>query len=183
MKRISLATNEEMFGDEDLESGDIGIKPENSDNVNLNLSYNEQFGKHAVYVEGGFIYRYTKDYIQRKLVDLGGGKSGAAYENHGRVETKGYTLSARYGFADWVSVGGNFTQMDVRDNVKTVSGWKYAGKSDLWRAVCPICLTDLLTLILRFTSINLWKKGNLLTVTYDNLLHAQLPALLGSIRK
>ena len=26
-----------MFGDEDLEMGDIGLKPENSDNINLNI--------------------------------------------------------------------------------------------------------------------------------------------------
>ena len=120
-KAYRLPTNEEMFGDEDLETGDISLKPENSDNVNLNLSYNETFGKHSVYVEGGLIYRNTKDYIQRNISDLSGGKYGATYVNHGRVETKGYNISVRYGFANWVSVGGNFTQMNVRDNVKTVT--------------------------------------------------------------
>ena len=121
-KAYRLPTNEEMFGDEDLETGDISLRPENSDNVNLNLSYNETFGKHSVYVEGGLIYRNTKDYIQRNISDLSGGKYGATYVNHGRVETKGYNISVRYGFANWVSVGGNFTQMNVRDNVKTVTG-------------------------------------------------------------
>ena len=120
-KAYRLPTNEEMFGDEDLETGDISLRPENSDNVNLNLSYNEIFGKHSVYVEGGLIYRNTKDYIQRNISDLSGGKYGATYVNHGRVETKGYNISVRYGFANWVSVGGNFTQMNVRDNVKTVT--------------------------------------------------------------
>ena len=120
-KAYRLPTNEEMFGDEDLETGDISLRPENSDNVNLNLSYNETFGKHSVYVEGGLIYRNTKDYIQRNISDLSGGKYGATYVNHGRVETKGYNISVRYGFANWVSVGGNFTQMNVRDNVKTVT--------------------------------------------------------------
>ena len=86
-KAYRLPTNEEMFGDEDLETGDISLKPENSDNVNLNLSYNETFGKHSVYVEGGLIYRNTKDYIQRNISDLSGGKYGATYVNHGRVET------------------------------------------------------------------------------------------------
>ena len=83
-KAYRLPTNEEMFGDEDLETGDISLKPENSDNVNLNLSYNETFGKHSVYVEGGLIYRNTKDYIQRNISDLSGGKYGATYVNHGR---------------------------------------------------------------------------------------------------
>ena len=51
-KAYRLPTIEEMFGNEDLEMGDIGIRPENSDNVNLNLSYNRTFGRHSVYVEG-----------------------------------------------------------------------------------------------------------------------------------
>ena len=50
-KAYRLPTIEEMFGNEDLEMGDIGIRPENSDNVNLNLSYNRTFGRHSVYVE------------------------------------------------------------------------------------------------------------------------------------
>ena len=78
-KAYRLPTIEEMFGDEDLELGDIGIKPENSDNLNLNLSYTRTFGKHSVYVEGGLIYRNTKDYIQRNIDDLSGGKSAASY--------------------------------------------------------------------------------------------------------
>ena len=73
-KAYRLPTIEEMFGDEDLEMGDISIRPENSDNINLNISYNKTFGKHSVYLEGGLIYRDTKDYIQRNIADLSGGK-------------------------------------------------------------------------------------------------------------
>ena len=96
-KAYRLPTIEEMFGNEDLEMGDIGIRPENSDNVNLNLSYNRTFGRHSVYVEGGLVYRNTKDYIQRNITDLSGGKSAATYINYGKVLTKGYNISARYG--------------------------------------------------------------------------------------
>lgn len=87
-KAYRLPTIEEMFGNEDLEMGDIGIRPENSDNVNLNLSYNRTFGRHSVYVEGGLVYRNTKDYIQRNITDLSGGKSAATYINYGKVLTK-----------------------------------------------------------------------------------------------
>ena len=58
-KAYRLPTIEEMFGDEDLEMGDISIRPENSDNINLNISYNKTFGKHSVYLEGGLVYRDT----------------------------------------------------------------------------------------------------------------------------
>lgn len=40
-KAYRLPTIEEMFGDEDLESGEVNIRPENSDNVNLNISYSK----------------------------------------------------------------------------------------------------------------------------------------------
>ena len=173
-KAYRLPTNEEMFGDEDLETGDISLKPENSDNVNLNLSYNETFGKHSVYVEGGLIYRNTKDYIQRNISDLSGGKYGATYVNHGRVETKGYNISVRYGFANWVSVGGNFTQMNVRDNVKTVTSGTNQ-ESLTYGARMPNLPYQFANSDVTFYWRNLWKKGNTLSVTYDNLYMHSFP--------
>lgn len=173
-KAYRLPTNEEMFGDEDLETGDISLKPENSDNVNLNLSYNETFGKHSVYVEGGLIYRNTKDYIQRNISDLSGGKYGATYVNHGRVETKGYNISVRYGFANWVSVGGNFTQMNERDNVKTVTSGTNQ-ESLTYGARMPNLPYQFANSDVTFYWRNLWKKGNTLSVTYDNLYMHSFP--------
>lgn len=173
-KAYRLPTNEEMFGDEDLETGDISLRPENSDNVNLNLSYNETFGKHSVYVEGGLIYRNTKDYIQRNISDLSGGKYGATYVNHGRVETKGYNISVRYGFANWVSVGGNFTQMNVRDNVKAVTSGTNQ-ESLTYGARMPNLPYQFANSDVTFYWRNLWKKGNTLSVTYDNLYMHSFP--------
>ncbi len=173
-KAYRLPTNEERFGDEDLETGDISLRPENSDNVNLNLSYNETFGKHSVYVEGGLIYRNTKDYIQRNISDLSGGKYGATYVNHGRVETKGYNISVRYGFANWVSVGGNFTQMNVRDNVKTVTSGTNQ-ESLTYGARMPNLPYQFANSDVTFYWRNLWKKGNTLSVTYDNLYMHSFP--------
>lgn len=173
-KAYRLPTNEEMFGDEDLETGDISLKPENSDNVNINLSYNEMFGKHSVYVEGGLIFRNTKDYIQRNISDLSGGKYGATYVNHGRVQTKGYNLSVRYGFASWVSVGGNFTQMNVRDNVKTVTSGT-SQESLTYGARMPNLPYRFANSDATFYWRNLGKKGNMLTVTYDNLYMHSFP--------
>lgn len=173
-KAYRLPTNEEMFGDEDLESGDIALKPENSDNLNLNLSYDEMFGKHSIYVESGVIYRNTKDYIQRNISDLSGGKYGATYVNHGRVLTKGFTFSARYGFVDWISVGGSFTQMNVRDNVKTVSNGSNQ-ESLTYKARIPNLPYQFANSDLTFYWRNLGKKGNMLTVTYDNLYMHSFP--------
>src|SRR5690606_14211456 len=105
------------FGDEDLESGRIGLKPEKSHNLNANLSYQFELGRNNLYVEGGLVYRDIEDYIRRNIEQLGGGKVGGTFVNHGKVLTKGYNLSARYHFAKRVIFGAGFTQMDVRDNV------------------------------------------------------------------
>jgi outer membrane cobalamin receptor len=173
-KAYRLPTNDEMFGDEDLESGDIALKPENSDNLNLNISYNELFGKHSIYVEGGVIYRNTKDYIQRNITTLGGGKYGASFVNHGRVETKGYTLSVRYGFAHRISVGGNLTQMDVRDNVRTVSSGTNQ-ESLTYGARMPNLPYRFANSDVSFYWRNLGRKNNLLTLIYDNLYMHSFP--------
>lgn len=165
-KAYRLPTIEEMFGNEDLEMGDIGIKPEKSDNVNLNVSYNKTLGKHGLYVEGGLIYRNTNDYIQRNITDLSGGKQAASYINYGKVLTKGYNLSARYSFSNWLSVGGNYTQMNVRDNQKTAIGSgaeNIAYKERMPNLPYRFADSDV-TLYWR----NLWKKGNTLIFTYDN---------------
>lgn len=88
-KACRLPTIEEMFGDEDLEMGDMSLKPESSHNINLNMSYSQVFGLHTVYAEAGFIYRDTRDYIQRNLLALSGGLTAATYINYGKVDTKG----------------------------------------------------------------------------------------------
>jgi outer membrane receptor protein involved in Fe transport len=168
-KAYRLPTIEEMFGDEDLESGDIGIRPEKSDNINLNLSYSRSFGKHSVYVEGGVVYRNTKDYIQRNIQDLSGGKEGATYTNYGKVLTKGYNVSARYGFGRWLSVGGNFTQMNVRDNEKMQIGSTGNSVENLgYKARIPNVPYQFADFDVNFYWRDLWKKGNMLSVTYDN---------------
>ena len=165
-KAYRLPTIEEMFGDEDLEMGDISIRPENSDNINLNISYNKAFGKHSVYLEGGLIYRDTKDYIQRNIADLSGGKMAATYINYGKVLTKGINASVRYGFSNWLSIGGNFTRMDVRDNQEMAIGTNQPNLAYKERMPnIPYMFADS---DINLYWHNLFEKGNTLTFTYDN---------------
>ncbi|MCD8137232.1 MAG: carboxypeptidase-like regulatory domain-containing protein [Parabacteroides gordonii] len=180
-KAYRLPTIEEMFGNEDLEMGDLSIKPENSDNINLNISYNRTFGKHTIYTEGGVIYRNTRDYIQRNITDLSGGKEAATYINYGKVLTKGYNISARYGFGNWLSIGGNFTQMNVRDNQKTAIG---SGANNIaYKQRMPNLPYRFADSDVTFYWRNLFEKGNTLTVSYDNqYLHefTYYPSIIGS---
>lgn len=165
-KAYRLPTIEEMFGDEDLEMGDVSIRPENSDNINLNISYNKTFGKHSIYLEGGLVYRDTKDYIQRNIADLSGGKMAATYINYGKVLTKGVNASIRYGFSNWLSIGGNFTRMDVRDNQEMAIGTNQPNLAYKERMPnIPYMFADS---DINLYWHNLFEKGNTLTFTYDN---------------
>lgn len=165
-KACRLPSIEEMFGDEDLEIGDMGLKPEMSHNINLNLSYNATFGLHSVYAEAGFIFRDTRDYIQRNLLSLSGGLTAATYVNYGKVRTTGFSASARYSFSKWVSVGGSFTSMDVRDNMPTLMGASVPNLSYKERMPnLPYIFSDS---DVSFYWNGLGRKSNVLTLTYDN---------------
>lgn len=169
-KAYRLPTIEEMFGDEDLEMGDVGIRPENSDNLNFNISYNALFGQskeHGIYIEAGLIFRNTDDYIQRNIVDMSGGKSAASYINYGRVKTWGGNLSLRYTFAKWLSVGGNLTYMDVRDNMPIALGttsMPNLGYKDRMPNI-PYLFADA---DITFTWHDCIWKEDTLSLTYDN---------------
>jgi outer membrane receptor protein involved in Fe transport len=165
-RALRLPTIEEMFGDEDLEMGDMGINPEKSHNVNFNLSWNGRYGQHGVYIEGGLVYRDTRDYIQRNITNLSGGKQAATYVNYGKVLTKGFTLSGRYSFDRWASIGGNLTSMSVRDNMKTLKGSSTENITYKDRVPnVPYLFSDI---DVNFYWHGLGKKANVLQVTYDN---------------
>ncbi len=118
-RAFRLPTTTEMFGDNDLEVGTFDLEPETSDNINLNLVYTRNFGsKHFLRLDGSLIYRNTYDYIIRTASDDG---SSASYGNYGQVETKGYSIIARYDFDRYLSVGGTFNSINPRDKEKYIS--------------------------------------------------------------
>lgn len=184
-KAYRLPTIEEMFGDEDLESGDIGIRPENSDNLNLNISWSGKMGDHSLYAEGSPVFRDTKDYIQRNVQDLSGGRENATYTNYGKVLTKGYNLSVRYMFRNVLSVGGNFTQMDVRDNEKYQIGTAGGAVENLgYKARISNVPYRFADYDMTFYWHRLGCRGNLLTLTYDSQYthrFSYYPEIFGSV--
>lgn len=184
-KAYRLPTIEEMFGDEDLESGDIGIRPENSDNLNLNISWSGKMGDHSLYAEGSLVFRDTKDYIQRNVQDLSGGRENATYTNYGKVLTKGYNLSVRYMFRNVLSVGGNFTQMDVRDNEKYQIGTAGGAVENLgYKARISNVPYRFADYDVTFYWHRLGGRGNLLTLTYDSQYthrFSYYPEIFGSV--
>lgn len=172
-KALRLPTTDELFGDEDLEAGKTDLKPENSNNFNLNLNYSHKFEKHGIYVEGSLIYRDIKDYIKRGI-----GKHGAfeygMYENHGHVKTKGYNISVRYNYMHWLNVGGTFNSIDTRDFEKYIAGGTQQ-ESMHYKVRLPNVPYLFANLDATFTYLNLFAKGNHLSVTYDNFWQHEFP--------
>lgn len=112
-KSYRLPTANELFGDQILETGDMTLKAENSNNVNLNVNFNKTFhSSHTLNVETGLIYRNTRDYIRRRIEQRYG---GAFYENHGRVLTWGADLNVRYLYKKRLVIGTNVTYQDIRN--------------------------------------------------------------------
>jgi outer membrane receptor protein involved in Fe transport len=112
-KAYRLPSEQELFGDEILETGDMTLRPESSHNLNLNLSYHRAWpGAHALHVDLGLVYRDTRDYIRRQIEQRYG---GAFYANHGRVLNLGLDLEARYLYKTRLSIGASITYQDLRN--------------------------------------------------------------------
>lgn len=172
-KAYRLPTTEELFGDDDLEAGKTNLRPEKSDNINWNISYESQMGKHNIYVEGSVIYRDTKDYIKRGLSQVNNMSFGF-YENHGRVKTKGYNISLRYNYDKWFNMGGTYNSLNARDNEK------YRAKetqqiSLTYGQRIPNQPYQYASFDASFFYHDLFAKGNKLSLTYDGFYQHAFP--------
>lgn len=172
-KAYRLPTTDELFGDEDMEAGQTSLRPEKSDNINLVLSFTRQFGRHGLYLEGGYIYRDTKDYIKRGLSTVGSMAYGI-YENHGHVRTKGFNISARYSLGRWFNIGGTFTNINARDRERYRAG-NTQQESVSYGQRIPNQPYTFANFDAGFTWHDCLRKGNVLTLTYDGFYQHEFP--------
>ncbi|MDR7208192.1 TonB-dependent receptor [Flavobacterium piscis] len=91
------------------------LKPETSDNININISYNNFFDKHSFGIDGGFIYRNSKDWIQ-----IGRGLTKVPYENFKKVEITGFEGVVRYGYKKWFTFDANVTYQQTLNKDDTL---------------------------------------------------------------
>lgn len=107
-----LPTDRELFGDGDYEDGNATLRPEKSDNINLNLGYECTFGEvHTLSFDAGFNYRHIQDYIIRTISS----KGVAVSTNHGKVLGLGMDLGLHYYYKDVASIGGSFSVQNTRN--------------------------------------------------------------------
>lgn len=118
-KAFRLPTDNELFGDEVLETGNTALRAENSLNYNLGVNMNKTIrDHHTLYVDVNGYYRDIKDYIQR-LVEQRYGTAG--YSNHGQVRNIGIDAEVRYYYQNRFMVGGNVTYQDMRNKERYAS--------------------------------------------------------------
>lgn len=111
-RALRLPTERELFGDGDYEEGDAVLKPEKSNNVNLNFNYEHTIGSdHSIVAELGLNYRNVQDYIIRTI----NSKGVAVSTNHGHVVGKGFDATLHYIYKDIFSIGGNYSMQNMRN--------------------------------------------------------------------
>lgn len=178
-KACRLPTTDELFGDDDLEAGRTDLRPEKSDNFNFNISYGWNRGRHALYAEGTLIYRDTKDFIKRGIGKYGALQYGI-YENHGHVKTKGYNLSLRYKYGQWLNIGGTYNDTDTRDNECYLA--EGTGQLNVhYKDRLPNIPYRYANMDANLYWHNLFRKGNTLSLTYDIMWQHEFPLYWESI--
>ena len=111
-RAMRLPTERELFGDGDYEEGDAVLRPEKSDNVNLNFNYEHTFADvHTIVAEFGLNYRNIQEYIIRTI----NAKGVAVSTNHGHVLGEGFDAAIHYIYKDIFTIGGNYSMQNMRN--------------------------------------------------------------------
>ena len=111
-RALRLPSERELFGDGDYEEGDAVLKPEKSNNVNLNFNYEHTFADaHTLVAELGLNYRNIQDYIIRTI----NAKGVAVSTNHGHVLGEGFDAAIHYLYKDIFTIGGNYSMQNMRN--------------------------------------------------------------------
>ncbi len=105
---------EELFGDGIMVLANPGLKPEESDNVNLGFYYGKTVGKNRFAAEVSGFYRNAKDFIN----SIPGGIY-SSYTNIGQVRITGIDGELRYNHADLLSFTVNASYMNAVNTDKT----------------------------------------------------------------
>lgn len=110
----------ELFGDVVNLEANPGLKPEHSDNFNLNLNhYFVVNDKNVISLNGGAIYRYAKDYIRYVLSSVNfDGVIRQVAQNQRDVSNLGFDMEIRYSFDKKLFLGGNVTYQNLRNQTK-----------------------------------------------------------------
>ncbi|MBX2922526.1 MAG: TonB-dependent receptor [Chitinophagaceae bacterium] len=112
-KTYRLPSTTEIFGDESFNAGNVNLRPESSNNYNLNIIYDASVNSdNQMEVSIGGLFRRTKDYIIRTVG--GTAQAPATFANQGLVHNKGINAEVKYFYKKLLNAGVSFTFQDLR---------------------------------------------------------------------
>eukprot|EP01133_Synstelium_polycarpum_P002801 gene2801-3223_t len=173
-KAYRLPSNEELFGDEINLLGNSELRPENSNNINLGLTYGFDIGKtHFFELQGNFIFRNADDYIRAIVVP--GGRNGEYIQrniNESKVSNRGIDAELHYHYKRLFSLNANLTYQNLRNDTRFESlkgGGRSTVESPVYRDRIPNIpyLFGNANASLSFDDV--LQKGNRLSVGYNLL--------------
>ncbi|MCR4029768.1 MULTISPECIES: TonB-dependent receptor [Flavobacterium] len=164
-KAYRLPTENELFGDEVLETGNAAIKAENSMNYNVGATLNKELNSsNSIYADINLYYRDTQDYI-RRIIEQRNGSGGSI--NHGTVHNMGIDAELRYYYKNKFTIGGNVTYQDLRDKERYVASTSGLRESLTYDIRIPNVPYFFGNADAAYYIHDLWKKGNVLTAGYS----------------
>ena len=166
-KTYRLPTPTEIFGNanENIQ-GNLELKPESSDNINLGLSYQTNFNDvNALSFDINGIYRNSTDFIRS---ELNNNQNKYVTVNQDAVTTKGIDGEIRYSYKKRFTSGINMTYQDIRNMTKYEPEQNYV--SYWYKSKLPNIPFLFGNLDATLFYNNVFKKGNNLSVGY-NLLY------------
>lgn len=162
---------QEIFGDVENQEANPGLKPEQSNNFNLGMSYVFLVKKdHNFAISANAIYRNATNFIFTRLNQ---NQSKLVADNREGVRTIGGDMDIRYSFKNWLSVGTTLTYQHLRN----LQEYEFDQNGEKLPAVSPVYLDQMPNIPYLYgngdVSVslkNVGHKGNNLTIGY-NLLY------------
>ncbi|MFZ4862332.1 TonB-dependent receptor plug domain-containing protein [Sphingobacterium sp. Mn56C] len=128
-----LATNDEIFGDLEIQAPNPNLKPESSNNVNAGLAYNFNLASnHHFRVNSNLIYRYAHNFIFTRFES---NQARIIADNRDGVRTWGVDADIRYSYKNFISAGGNITYQYLQNMQKIEPD--YTGISPVYKDQMP----------------------------------------------
>lgn len=140
------------------------LDPESSLNLNLGVILGDfQFGQHTLSADVNFFYRDVTDMIQKSLPDRVSDAT-SAYENLGKVLSKGADLELNYNYRQKLFVELNVSNFNARFNLQhDEHGNEYIYYGDRLRNAPYFTLNNNVSYVTR----NLFQRGSRFTVNYN----------------
>lgn len=157
---------QEIFGDVENQEGNPGLKPEQSNNLNVGLSYNFALNKdNSILLNANGIYRRADNFIYNRLNN---NQSKLVADNREGVSTWGGDAEIRYAHKNWFSAGTTVTYQFLRNLQRYEPG--STGESPLYLDQMPNIPYLFGNADVSASIRDLGRKGNNLSIGY-NLLY------------